>query len=168
MKRNILIALFIMTSAKGLLAQTTNHTAYSLFVVSFAKYASWPQTGTEFKIVVLGKSKIYDELVKVTANKSLNGLVYKIVQADDVDGVGDAQLVFLADNKSSILDELNKATEGKAIMIVAEREGLAKKGAAFSFLVLDNKLRFDVNNSELEKRQIKVSSNLTNLANLAI
>jgi YfiR/HmsC-like len=168
MKRNIIVAFFALLATSRLSAQTTNHTAYSLFVVSFAKYSSWPQPGSEFTIVVLGKSKVYDELVKLTANKNLNGLAYKIVQAETIEEVGDAQLVYLSDNKSSSLDELNKATEGKPTMIVAEREGLAKKGAAFSLLVLDNKLRFDVNNAELEKRHIKVSSSLMNLANQAI
>jgi hypothetical protein len=77
--------------------------------------------------------------------------------------------VFLADGKSSTLSDLQKATEGKPIMVVAEREGLYKKGASFSFVLMDNNtLRYDVNNAELEKRNIKVSKNLTNLANTVI
>ncbi len=166
--KKILYVLVLMVTAHTLRAQTTNHATYALFVVSFAKYASWPQAGTEFKIAVLGKSKVYDEMVKLTANKSVNGVPYKIVQVETVEEVGDAHIVFLPDNRSSQLDDLNKATAGKPVMVVAEREGLARKGATFSFLVLDNKLRFDLNNGELEKRRIKVSANLVSLANQAI
>lgn len=167
MKKFVLI--FVANVVMGSLwAQTTNHTAYSLFVVSFAKYSVWPQPDNEFKIVVIGKSKVYEELVKLTTNKNLNGQPYKIVQAENVSEALDAELIYLSDNKSSMLDELNKATEGKAVMIVTEREGLAKKGAAFSLLVIDNKLRFDINHTELEKRQIKVATSLMNLANESI
>jgi hypothetical protein len=163
--KKIAIALVFILGSGSLFAQTTNYTAYSLFVVSFAKYASWPAGGTDFKIAVLGKSKVYDEMVKLTANKNINGLVYKVVQVEEISEIGDAHIVYLPDNKTSQLDELLKATAGKPLMVVSEREGLYKKGAAFSFLVLDNKLRFDVNSGELEKRNIKVSGNLLTLAN---
>jgi hypothetical protein len=166
--KKIFYFLLLAVAAHSLRAQTTNHTAYSLFVVSFAKYASWPQTGSEFKIAVLGKSKVYDEMLKLTANKTMNGQAYKIVQIETIEEVGDAHIVFVPDNRSSQLEDLNKATAGKPVMIVAEREGMAKKGATFSFLVVDSKLRFDVNNGELEKRHIKVAANLLNLANETI
>jgi len=156
------ICLGIILSAQ---AQTTNHAAYSLFVVSFTKYASWPQSNNDFKITVLGKSKIYDELMKMTANKSVNGQPYKVTQVESVNDLGDSQIIFIPDGKSSNLDDVMKATTGKAVMVVTEREGLVRKGAGLSFLVIDNKLRFDINNSELEKRNVKVSGNLVSIAN---
>lgn len=149
-------------------AQTTNHAAYSLFVINFAKYGSWPQSGSDFKIAVLGKSKIYEELLKSTASKNVNGQPYKVVQIENVSEIGDAHIVFIPDNKSSNLDEVVKATAGKSVMIVTEREGLAKKGADFSFLIIDNKLRFDINSSDLEKRNIKVAGSLVSIANSSI
>jgi hypothetical protein len=64
-----------------------------------------------------------------------------------------------------MIDEVLKATAGKSIMIVTEREGLHKKGAGFSFFVNENNnLRFDINNTELEKRNIKVAKNLAGMA----
>ncbi|MBA4144318.1 MAG: hypothetical protein C0523_01035 [Cytophaga sp.] len=168
-KRIVYITLLLSMNLVSSQAQTTNHTAYSLFITSFARYASWPQTGDNFKITVLGKSKVYDELVKMTASKNVNGHPYKIEQMDDIgQQLGDSQIVYLSDNKSSSLDEILRATHGKPVMIVTEREGLAKKGAGLSFLVIDNKLRFDINNTELEKRNIKVSANLVTIANSSL
>ena len=75
----------------------------------------------------------------------------------------------MAGGKSSELAELLKKLEGKPVMIIAEREGLFKKGANFSFVVLDNNmLRFDINKKELESHQIKISKNLISLANETI
>jgi hypothetical protein len=46
---------------------------------------------------------------------------------------------------------------------------LFKKGANFSFVVLDNNaLRFDINKKESESRQIKISQSLSSLANEVI
>jgi hypothetical protein len=149
-------------------AQTTNHQVYALFVVNIAKYSSWPNhTGGEMHITVLGRTKVYDELVKQNG-KNANGII-KVDQADDVQSIGDPNIIYLADGKSSALDDLLKVTQGKPVMIITEREGLFKKGAGFSFIIMDNStLRFDINNSDLEKRQIKVSRSLATLANSAI
>jgi hypothetical protein len=171
MKRMIktLTVIAIVLGSVQAVAQTTNYQVHSLFVMNIAKYSTWPSQGSEFVITVFGKSKMYDELLKHSAGKSINGLPVKIVQTDNVDEIGNAKILLLADSKSSALDEVLKITEGKAIMVIAEREGLYKKGANFSFVVMDNNtLRFDMNNAVNEKRQIKVSHSLVSLANSVI
>ncbi len=152
----------------GLLrAQTTNHQVYALFIVNIAKYSSWPSAHAEMHITVLGKTKVFDELVKQNG-KNVNGTV-KVTQVDDVAALGTPNIIYLADGKSGSLDDVLKAMEGKPVMIIAEREGLYKKGAGFSFVVLENStLRFDINSTDLEKRQIKVAKNLAALANATI
>jgi hypothetical protein len=150
-------------------AQTTNYQVHSLFVINIAKYSTWPNHSGEFVIAVFGKSKIYDELTKQAGGKTINGMPVKIIQADNITELGTPQIIFLADGKSSALEDVLKATEGKSIMVIAEREGLFKKGAGFSFVIMDNNtLRYDINNSEMEKRQIRVSKNLVSLANTTI
>lgn len=149
-------------------AQTTNYQVYALFVVNMAKYSSWPNhTGGEMHITVLGKTKVYDELMK-QSGKNANGII-RIDQVDDVGAIANPNIVYLADGKSSALDDLLKVIQGKPVMVITEREGLYKRGAGFSFIIMDNStLRFDINNSDLEKRQIKVSRNLATLANAAM
>jgi hypothetical protein len=148
-------------------AQTTNHQVYALFIVNIAKYSSWPNAHTEMNITVLGKTKVFDELVKQNG-KNVNGTI-KVNQVDDIAALGTPNIIYLADGKSSSLDDLLKAVEGKPVMFITEREGLYKKGAGFSFVVLENStLRFDINSSDLEKRQIKVAKNLAALANATI
>jgi len=147
-------------------AQTTNYQVHSLFVMNIAKYSTWPNQAGDFTITVFGKSKIYDELQKHAAGKTINGLHVKINQTDNLSDIGIPRIIFLADGKSGALEDVLKATEGKSVMVIAEREGLYKKGAGFSFVLMDNNtLRYDINNGENEKRQIRVSKNLASLAN---
>jgi len=149
-------------------SQTTNYQVYALFVVNIAKYSSWPNLNGELQVAVYGKSKVYEELLKQNG-KSLNGHTLKVTQANEITDIGESQVIYLADGKSSSLDDLIKATQGKPVMIICEREGLYKKGAGFSFIITDNStLRYDINNTELEKRLIKVSKSLTALANAMI
>jgi len=59
---------------------------------------------------------------------------------------------------------LKDQTGGKPVLIVGEREGLAKKGAGLSFVTLeDDELKFDINKKEIEQHQLKISSSLISL-----
>ena len=169
-KINILILSIFFFLGTASYAQTTNHQVYAVFVMSIAKYSSWPETETkDFKITVLGKSKVFDELNKVAATKDIHGKKLVVMQTEDIQSIGDPQIIYLTDGKSSHLSELQKVYAGKPVMIIAEREGLFKKGANFSFIVLDNNtLRFDINKKESEAHQIKISQSLSSLANEVI
>ena len=141
----MMLALYCSVTAYS---QTTNYQVYALFVVNIAKYSSFPNVSSDLQVTVYGKSKVYDELMK-QSGKNVNGHSLKVTQAEDITDLGQAQI--------------------KPIMIICEREGLHKKGAGFSFIVTENStLRFDINNTELEKRQIKISKNLSTLANSTI
>lgn len=168
MRKIFLSALLIFVSIQYGQAQTTNYQVYALYVFNIAKYSSWPDVNGEIHITVVGKSKAFDELLKQNG-KVVNGNAIKVSQVENHQDVGQTQIIYLSDGKSSVLEDIQKVTHGKPILIITEREGLYKKGASFSFVVLDNKtLRFDINLTELEKRSIKVSKNLTTLANSSI
>ena len=163
--RSLIVFLFTMSLQTGW-AQITSYKAHSVFIFNIAKYSQWPNSDySEFIITVLGKSKVYDELLATTAKHSVFGLKITIQEAESIDQIGKSHIVFVADHKSGIMDELVKATAGKPIMIITEREGLHKKGAGVSFFVNDQgKLNFDLNLTEMTKRELSMSKSLTSLA----
>ena len=162
----LLLLIFVCLISSIVSAQTTNYKAHAIFLFSIAKYSQWPSgPGNQFTIVVLGKTKLYDELAATSANHSINGLKVSVVQADDVSEIKQPQMVLVADSKSSALTDLVKITANQPVMIVTEREGLHKKGAGVSFFVNDSgKLNFDLNLTEMNKRAITLSKSLSALA----
>ena len=171
MKRSILYFLFIWFGLQAH-AQTTNYKVYSLFVVNIAKFSSFPQQagGSDFKIIVLGKSNVFEELQKVAQTKDVNGKKMVVTQQDDVSKLAEAQILYVSDGKSGSLADAIKKFEGKPVMIISEREGLFKRGAGLSFIVSeDGKLRLDINKTDLEKRQVRISQSvMSSLANVII
>ena len=161
-----ILAGFLLCAALHVSAQTTNYQAYSVFVYGLSKYTSWPSTGkTEFTITVIGRSKVYDEMVKAYAGKSINGIPMKVNQVDDLVASSEPQILYVSEGKSNSIEALMKQTAGKPVLIIAEREGLHKKGATMSFIAIDSKLRLDINGKELQSRQIKISAQLQALTN---
>lgn len=164
----LILAVFVL-AAEAVQAQQNNASqVYSLFVLNIAKYSSWPADTESFHIAVIGDSDVYEELLKYSS-RGINGKKMKLTKVESVADLGDPQLIYLPYNKSAKIDELVKATQGKAVMIVTEREGLHKKGAGFSFFInSSNNLRFDINMTELDSRRIKVARNLAGMAHEVI
>ena len=94
--KKIYFFLLVLFFAAQSYAQTTNHQVYAVFVMSIAKYSSWPETeAKDFKITVLGKSKVYDELNKVAATKDVHGNKLAVTQTEDIQSIGDPQIIYL-------------------------------------------------------------------------
>jgi YfiR/HmsC-like len=160
------LLIFVGLVTVNAFSQTTNYKAHTIFVFSIAKYSQWPANdNSEFVITVLGKSKLYDELIASSANHTISGKKISVITVNDVAEIKETNMVLVSDGKSSALPDLIKATANQPIMIVTEREGLHKKGAGVSFFVNDaGKLNFDLNLTEMNKRTLTLSKSLTSLA----
>ena len=130
------------------------------------KYVEWPeaQSKGDFIVGVFGDSPIQKELQALASGKKLKGrniVIKTITKPEDATG---CQLLYVAPSKSSAIKQLKEQMKDKPILIVGEREGLAKKGASLSFVTMDDdELKFDINKKEIEQHQLKISSSLLSL-----
>jgi len=147
-------------------AQETDYKAYTLFIYNFMKYVEWPeaQSKGDFVLAVMGDSPITKELQTLASTKKLKGRNIVIKKVDTPEQAEGCQLLFVPNSKSNMVKTLKDQTKDKPILIVGEREGLAKKGAGLSFVTLDDdELKFDINKKEIEQHQLKISSSLLSL-----
>jgi len=165
LKKYTLIAFLAAFSWFPTRAQITIHRSYALYVQSFARYSSWPPLTGDFKIVVLGETPAFDELQKSFEGKVFAGAKGRVTRATDIAGISaDACIIYLADEKSNLLSDLVKYTEGKPILIITERERLHLEGADISFTMVDNRLRYDLNLKDIQKRNLKTAMQVVTLA----
>ncbi len=158
----LLVVMLVFSSRSY--AQETNYKSYSLFLYNFIKYIEWPESNGDFVIGVVGDSPIMKELMNLSKTKKAKGrliVVKKITTADEAAG---CQLVYIPSGKSSMLKLLVEKTKGKPILLVGEREGLAKKGAGMSFVTMDDDtLKFEFNQAVLDQNNLKIPSVLSKL-----
>jgi len=149
----------------GCHAQDADYKAYTLFLYNFMKYIEWPDATGDFVIGVVGESPITKELTTLAENKKAKGrkIVVKIIStAEEAPG---CSMVFIPSAKSSMLKPIFEKTKSKPVLIIGEREGLAKKGAAISFVIDDDDaLKFDLNKSVMDSQSLKVANLLMQLA----
>lgn len=144
-------------------AQEVNYKAYSLFVYNFMKYMEWPEEATKdgFVIGVWGDSPIMKELQAMAANKKIKNKPIVIKKLTSVDDVLACQMVYISSAKSNTLKTIKEKVKGKPVLLVGEREGLAAKGAALSFVTQeDDALKFDINKAAIKEQNLKIATAL--------
>lgn len=164
MKKGIIL-IFLLSASHICSSQADEHLVKALYLLDITKNTAFVERPTEaYTITVIGSSPVFNVLQHHTANIHILGLPVKLVQIDDVARLEPSQMVYLSEEKSKLLGALLQQTAHEPVVIVGERPGLYKAGAAFSFVMSDNKKwQVDVNKVSLADRGIGLSKNLNEI-----
>lgn len=162
----ILFTLLTMFSLQGKCQQTDLQdagTVKALFIYNFTKYIEWPaaRPGTPFIIQVYGDAAMKQQLETMLKGRKVNDrpIVVRLYSAGDTT---QAQINFIPgrqyDHARPLLSRNNKGS----LFIT---DGLAtKRNEGINLIKVDDRLRFQLNESALRKEGLKISSQLLELA----
>ena len=142
------------------------HEVYSMMVFNFVKYVQWPTNdgNKEFVIGVVGNDAMYNTLSSWYSGKAKGTMTYVIKKFKTAAEMSDCQVVFIDRSKSSEFDAINEKVKGKGTLVVTDRNGLGAKGSCINFKTVDEKLKFELNQSAIAASNLKVSSTLSSMA----
>lgn len=150
------------------LAQTidTNAKYKVMFIYNFTKYFEWPQNYKEgnFVIGVLGNSSLLAELNTMASTKKVGNQSFEIKTFTNVGAITNCHMLIVAPEVSTPLSEIIAKIKKNSTLLITEKQGFAKQGAAINFVVQNNKPAFELNKSSVEKHDLKVSKDLLTLA----
>ena len=145
-------------------AQGIDYRTQSLFIYNFSKYITWPDSARtgDFVIGVYGNSPLLKELEVMAALKKAGGGRNIVVRpVDRLDQLGDVRLLYLTAAKSRELRDVLGAVGSRPILILAERGGMAQKGADLNFIITENAtLKFEVNTQALKSHHLEIAPEL--------
>lgn len=111
------------------------------YIYNFAKYIKWPTVSNTFVIGVYREVENVEILKKALAGKTVRSKMIEIRLLDNVNDLSGINIVYLPESESKYIKEVVGAVSGSPILLVTE-EDLIKKGAAISFVVSDDLLKF--------------------------
>lgn len=145
----------------------TNARVKAVFLYSFTKYIEWPDTYKEGNFVITvygGSTSLINELKAITSTKTLGSQKFEIKSASSIDAIGKTNILVIPQEANYKINDILARLKGKSTLLVTEKSGMAKQGSAINFVVVENKQKFELNKSNAEKYNLKVSSNLISLA----
>lgn len=161
----ILVVLFELTTMKTFAQERPLHEVYSMMVFNFSKYVQWPDNGnTEFVIGVIGNEEVFKTLNSWYSGKPKGNKKFVIKNFKNAAEVQDCQILYIDRSKSGEFETVNAKVKGKGTLVVTDRNGLGSKGSCINFKTVEDKLKFELNQTAIEVSNLKVSSALTSMA----
>ncbi len=165
----IFLNLFLLLGIFNIQAQhSTNYTLYSNIIYRLTKYVDWPgdKKSGDFIIGIVGDSPLYDELKGFTANKWVGNQKITVTKFTSAATFFSCHILYINDDKSSSIKKIVAATKGASILIVSESDGLARKGSCINFIIVDERLKLEINKANIEDRHLDIASELLSLGTI--
>jgi hypothetical protein len=138
------------------------------FLCRFGNYVVWPARdgnhADAFVIAAMTSDAVAEELSLAAVGRTVNGrpiVVRKLAKGGAID---DVSIVFVDRSHASALAETLAATRGLPILTVTESDEAVGAGAMVNFVVVDERVRFDIALQPAEHSSLKISGRLLTLA----
>jgi hypothetical protein len=161
------VAFFFIGSTSAFAQQERPiHEIYSMMVFNFIKYVQWPDhdKSGEFVIGVVGSNEMYNTLSTWYGGKSKGNKTFVIKKFSSAAEVSDCHVVYIDKSKSGEFEAINSKVKGKGTLVITDKGGLGQRGSCINFKMIDDKLRFELNQQAVESSNLKVSGALSSMA----
>ncbi|HET6228341.1 MAG TPA: YfiR family protein [Bacteroidia bacterium] len=136
------------------------------FIYNFTRFIEWDDDifPNEFVIGIIGNSNIDEPLEEIAQSHKAGNKKIKIKRFYSLDEIEKCNILFISKNVKISLDDVLLKPDLKKTLIIGEKESYAQLGAGINFVIIDKKLKFEVNKKSLNEAGLKVSSQLLKLA----
>ncbi len=140
-----------------------------LFIYNFSRYIKWPEPmeSGDFIIGLFGDyDGLYQELKIMSQNKKVGDQSFVVEKYNNIDQINRSHIIYIVSENSDQLPQVIKKMEDNdyKTLILTDKEGLARKGAAINFYYSESKQRMEINEDNVTKYGLIMSSQLMTVA----
>lgn len=138
------------------------------FLYQFTKFVEWPPQALRDNTIiigVLGDSPVADALAAIEGQEA-KGRTVVVKRFKGLDELEFAHILFLSPDAAGHLKEIQKRLEHSSTLLVSDVEGFARSGGMINFIMVGNKIRFEINVEAAEQARLRISSQLLKLARI--
>ncbi len=162
--------------------QVAEYELKSAFIYNFLKFTQWPKEYDKKKDIVIGifDPDVYAVCDKVLRHKTIDKKQVQTVQLTKdlfkdkeelnkndqamIKQMQECHILFIPESQKIDLKALKTLTGKLPILLVGEEKEFLERGGMINFLILDKKVRFEINLIETDKAAIQFRSQLLRLA----
>ena len=168
----LLVMLFIITLSSFSQHQEIKTDKYkAMFITNFIRFIGWSEENTkgDFKIGILKNKYIYDVMVKLIANKKFGYQEIKIFYFDDISKIENCQILYISTKQilnKKTLSLIKQKVQETPTLIISDLRYSSKVDIMINFVVIDNRLKFEVDVDNITNSGLKISNGILGLSNV--
>jgi hypothetical protein len=161
-----------------LVTATTNARAESVaalsalkaaYVVHFLNLIRWESRGPSLEFCLVGKSDAGDRMRTMLRDKRVHGQSVRVRAIARNDERGQrCDALYIPESAAAYASAVLKRYESTATVTISDVADFTSDGGIIGFVVVEDRLRFDINERVAARKQLKVSAKLLELARRVI
>ncbi|HEX7183153.1 MAG TPA: YfiR family protein [Thermoanaerobaculia bacterium] len=148
---------------------TSEYAVKAAFLYNFAKFVEWPADafrgpGDPMTLCVLGEDPFGGELDQTVGGKTVTGRQIVVRRSTRLTDLPECRVLFVSSSEGPRLAQILAAVGDRAVLTVGEEETFARAGGIISFVVRENRVRFQIDRKAAARAGLSISSRLLELA----
>jgi hypothetical protein len=166
----LLLALQGLPAPRAQPVSATEYQVKAAYLLKFGSYVEWPpqafeQRDSPFVIGVLAADAVAEEVERAAVAAVVEGRPVQVRRLDHSDaGTAGAHVLFIDRSRGGQLADTLALARGRPLLTVTESEQALAAGGMINFVIVENKVRFDIALAPAEASQLKISARLLSVA----
>ncbi len=171
LKRSLLLFLMILASVcapSHNCQAATEQQLKIVYIYKFLSFVSLPgATSDSFTVVILGPDPFGPE-IDVLGSKKVRGKSINIKRLAFLDESSCCQVLFVSPAMDKKLPHILEEAKKLQMLTISDMDDFVSQGGIIGFVVKDGRVRFEVNLKAARENNIKINSNLLEIASKVI
>jgi hypothetical protein len=136
------------------------------YIYNFARFVEWP-AGTSagpVRIGVLGRGDLVSPLEAIVLGKSVGGRAITVTPVGTPAEAECCEILLIERSESKKDKEIAQSLAGKPVLTVSDDENASRDGIMIAFQLVDDSVRFQINQEAAARAGLKISSQLLKVA----
>ena len=141
----------------------------AVFLLNFAQFVSWPSQPPDapFTITILGEDPFGSYLDETVRGEKVNGRSLTIQRLRRGVEARNSNILFIAQSERERAAQIVSNLKDRSVLTVSDIDGFAQLGGMIQFFTEQNKIRMRINLDAVKAANLKVSSKLLRVAEVA-
>lgn len=169
------VAAALLLFAQSALAETggLESRVKAAFLYNFTKFVDWPAgtfatADSPITVCILGADPFGEILDSTISGKVVNNRQLQPRRIGQLEDIRGCRILYVSSSERSRLREVLASAKSLSILTVGEAPEFIDTGGMIRFLIVDDKVRFDINATAAEQARLNLSSKLLGVAHTVV
>lgn len=161
--------ILMLASIGAQTAPVPEYQAKAGFLLNIAQFVSWPSQPADapFIIAILGDDPFGSYLDETVRGQKVNNRSLSVQRFRRLVDSRPCTILFISQSERDRVDQILSNLKGRPVLTVSDIDGFTDRGGMIQFFIENNNLRMRINRDAVKASNLRVSSKLLRVAEVA-